>query len=169
MDDKGEIYASSDRTSSSAIISGNDSVAMCLARRAAEFQGLIAPERMEALQVVRYEQSQEFTAHFDWRGNSPNDRETSFFGVLEADCENCGTQFPNLMANWPAEDNRWCNLVDCEENAMLTFKAVSGSALFWKNLHPNGTGDERTLHAGLPVGNGTKYGLNIWTHLYGLY
>jgi prolyl 4-hydroxylase len=143
----------------------NDDVTMCLARRAAEFQGLIAPERMGALQVVRYEEGQEFTAHFDWAESSTNHRETSFFGILEADCKDCGTQFPNLRAYWPTEDKRWCRLVDCEENEMLTFKAVSGSALFWKNLHTNGTGDHRTLHAGLPVGNGTKYGLNIWTHV----
>jgi prolyl 4-hydroxylase len=46
---------------------------------------------------------------------------------------------------------------------MLTFRAIEGSAVFWKNLDEKGRGDRRTLHAGLPVQNGTKIGLNIWT------
>ena len=45
----------------------------------------------------------------------------------------------------------------------LTFKVVPGSAVFWKNLLPDGRGDARTLHAGLPISSGMKLGLNIWT------
>jgi prolyl 4-hydroxylase len=119
---------------------------------------------MENLQVVRYHQSQEYQAHYDWE-NKSNNRETSFFGILEADCDHCGTQFPLMAADWSLEDDRWCELVECGDVKTLTFKAVAGSAIFWRNLHMNGTGDSRTLHAGLPVYNGTKIGLNIWTHV----
>lgn len=35
--------------------------------------------------------------------------------------------------------------------------------LFWRNLLPNGQGDPRTLHAGMPLTKGIKVGLNIWS------
>lgn len=117
------------------------------------------------LQVVQYKQNQEYRAHFDWGVKSAHkaERETTIFGILQGDCEHCGTQFPDIAIDWSGEDERWCDLVECGETEMLTFKAVAGSAVFWKNLHEDGTGDRRTLHAGLPVQNGTKIGLNIWT------
>ena len=43
-----------------------------------------------------------------------------------------------------------------------------GTAVFWWNLDPNGVGDDDTLHAGSPVINGTKIGLNIWTRERGV-
>ncbi|KKY17641.1 putative 2og-fe oxygenase family protein [Phaeomoniella chlamydospora] len=44
----------------------------------------------------------------------------------------------------------------------LTFNPKAGSAVFWVNLHPSGLGDDRTLHAGLPVTKGEKVGMNLW-------
>lgn len=35
--------------------------------------------------------------------------------------------------------------------------------LFWRNLYPNGEGDPMTVHAGLPLTDGIKVGLNIWS------
>ena len=40
---------------------------------------------------------------------------------------------------------------------------IVGNAVFWWNLDPDGVGDDDTMHAGTPVINGTKIGLNIWT------
>lgn len=48
------------------------------------------------------------------------------------------------------------------EQGGIAFRPVPGNALFWVNLLANGTGDTRTLHAGLPVEGGVKYGMNIW-------
>lgn len=53
--------------------------------------------------------------------------------------------------------------MDCSEKDGLTVNPIAGSALFWVNLHADGMGDERMLHAGLPVPDGSKTGLNIWT------
>jgi prolyl 4-hydroxylase len=115
--------------------------------------------------VVQYQQSQEYRAHYDWgvKWVHKAQRHTTFFGILDANCTHCGTQFPDISIDWRQEDAKWCTFVDCEERDMLTFRAVEGSAVFWKNLHEDGRGDVRTLHAGLPVENGTKTGLNIWT------
>lgn len=52
------------------------------------------------------------------------------------------------------------------ENGGLAFRPIAGNALFWVNLFANGTGDTRTLHAGLPVGEGTKTAMNIWPRAY---
>ena len=43
---------------------------------------------------------------------------------------------------------------------------VKGSALFWYNLHRNGTTDEKSLHAGCPVLVGNKWAGNLWIHEY---
>ncbi len=44
----------------------------------------------------------------------------------------------------------------------LNISAVKNRAVFWYNVDVNGIGDPRTLHAGAPVLQGVKYGLNIW-------
>jgi prolyl 4-hydroxylase len=50
------------------------------------------------------------------------------------------------------------------ESPMLTITSLDrkGSAIFWINLHRNGTGDERVMHAGLPLKGGRKTAMNIW-------
>jgi prolyl 4-hydroxylase len=52
------------------------------------------------------------------------------------------------------------------EKGGMAFRPIAGNALFWVNLFANGTGDTRTLHAGLPVGKGTKTAMNIWPRAY---
>ena len=42
------------------------------------------------------------------------------------------------------------------------FKPRKGSGVFWVNLHESGFGDPRVTHAGLPVREGKKVGMNIW-------
>lgn len=123
---------------------------------------------MEDLQLTRYTEGQQYTAHYDWamdpsKRDQRTNRDTTFFVILEADCSNCGTRFPKISVDWKQEDQRWCRLVDCNSNDALTVQARPGSATFWRNLHEDGAGDLRTLHAGLPVAGGRKTGLNIWT------
>ena len=42
------------------------------------------------------------------------------------------------------------------------FKPRKGCGIFWVNLHETGFGDQRVRHAGLPVHEGEKIGMNIW-------
>jgi prolyl 4-hydroxylase len=73
------------------------------------------------------------------------------------------------MLDAPAEDEdeegKWCEYIDCDEEweKGVTFRPVEGNAVFWVNLQEDGHGDERVLHAGLPVTSGKKLGMNIWT------
>jgi prolyl 4-hydroxylase len=85
--------------------------------------------------------------------------------ILESSCTHCGTNFPTLQANCDAKGPSLNDIVDCADERGLTVKPILGSALFWRNRHNNGTGDNRTLHAGLPLGDGIKIGLNIWTSI----
>lgn len=55
-----------------------------------------------------------------------------------------------------------------KEEGGMKFVPRGGNALFWVNLYVNGTGDERTVHAGLPLLEGRKNARNIWPRkLYG--
>jgi hypothetical protein len=43
----------------------------------------------------------------------------------------------------------------------LVVRPKKGSAIFWVNLDDEGRGDNRVVHAGMPVTNGTKVGMKI--------
>lgn len=161
---------SSERSSSSAFLRGPDPVVDCVRQRASLFQGHAPLSHMETLQMVHYGPSQHFALHKDWGRLSPagHERATTFFAFLKAECNECGTHFPHLQLDWSksgpqAEEDR-CRLVECTSLKNGTvFRALAGSAVFWRNLDDNGAGDERVLHAGLPPESGEKIGLNIWT------
>ncbi|TDZ21237.1 putative prolyl 4-hydroxylase 4 [Colletotrichum orbiculare MAFF 240422] len=164
----GRSVAAEERTSSTAYLPSDDPVVQCIRSRASEFQGYVDLHMMEDLQVTRYLEGQQYTNHYDWAANpatrnQTTNRETTFFAVLDVDCASCGTRFPKISVDWAVEDERWCDLVDCAAQEELTVRAIAGSAVFWRNLHSDGTGDARTLHAGLPAVGGKKIGLNIWT------
>jgi len=121
---------------------------------------------VEDLQVIRYAEGQEFEEHTDWFGGLTTfpDRKSTFFATLASTCDDCGTMFPQIAFNWTRESAAWCEYIDCNNQDVLIVKPRAGGALFWLNLLEDGTGDERTRHAGLPVPIGKeKYGLNIWT------
>jgi prolyl 4-hydroxylase len=112
-----------------------------------------------------------FHFHTDWYTDPSHasadvggNRATSFFAYVHVanGTTGGGTNFP--MVDAPG-DQRWCDFVDCdgEWESGVTFRPVEGNAVFWQNLLADGSGDHRTLHAGLPVTSGGKIGMNIWT------
>lgn len=150
-----------------------DAVVRCIESRALAFQGYDTPEtHLEPLQLVKYGPSERYHFHTDWFTSSSHtqglggNRVSSFFAYVHVanDTMGGGTNFPRLDA--PAND-KWCQegIVDCDEEWEngVTFRPVEGNAIYWENLLPDGRGDERTLHAGLPVLSGGKVGMNIWT------
>ncbi|KAH8804494.1 putative prolyl 4-hydroxylase alpha subunit [Xylogone sp. PMI_703] len=143
-----------------------DQVIRCIEERARAFpyysskEGLIKP-----LVVQRYGISNQYKDHYDWFPDGPyidGNIESTFFVYIQANCTGGGTNFPRLDA--PREE-KWCEFVDCNQpwDAGVTFLPLVGNAIFWKNLEPSGSGNVKTLHAGLPVTSGMKTGLNIWT------
>ena len=134
---------------------------------------------------MRYTAGQRFNIHHDWyeapqparwenrhRGERWN-RLASFFAVLQDNCTGGETYFPHVK---PMAGSSGNTVRDGEatptaawrvhEDGGVAFRPVRGNALFWVNLHANGTGDSRTLHAGLPLQDGLKTAMNIWPRQY---
>lgn len=185
----GQKVATSDRTSSSAGLPLHDPAVQCVLARARGFMGTMMVEGKDEMgppQLVRYEAFQRFNIHHDWY-DTPQwaydgsrrkfNRVASFFAVLQDNCTSGETHFPYIGEKpvregeslstikgagpgrtWRASDPIWRE----HEDGGLAFRPVRGNALFWVNLHADGTGDERTMHAGLQVGEGLKTAMNIW-------
>lgn len=97
-------------------------------------------------------------------------RVASFFVFLRDNCTEGYTYFPlvepgsvDLEALYGGKVER--GEMDGETMG-VRFKPIRGNALFWVNLDEDGKGDTRVVHAGLPVGEGEKIGLNIWPRKY---
>jgi prolyl 4-hydroxylase len=117
-------------------------------------------------------------------------RIASFFAVLQDNCTGGETHFPYIRgivpsspwgeAVWAGEDDNTSDGEEEEnheerktsplwrehEDGGLAFRPVAGNAIFWVNLHANGTGDRRVMHAGLPLESGLKTAMNIWPRQY---
>lgn len=147
-------------------------------------------------QLVRYARGQKFNVHHDWYeapqwaydgSDRKFNRVATFFAILQDDCTDGETHFPYIrpavldkrqkQGNKSSGDGHDQEVVlgrrertdpvwrEHEEGG-LAFRPIKGNALFWVNLHANGTGDQRTMHAGLPVGDGLKTAMNIWPRRY---
>ena len=183
-----------DRTSSSAGLPRDDPAVVCVLNRSRSFLGTMVRDGWDEMgppQLVRYTTGQRFNVHHDWF-NSPvwaNDgsdrrwnRVASFFAILQDNCTGGETHFPfakpivplDNKHGWmwrggpkdPENTDNYKPLWREHEDGGLAFRPVAGNAVFWVNLHPNGTGDPRTNHAGLPLGDGLKTAMNIWPRRY---
>ncbi|TDZ24397.1 Prolyl 4-hydroxylase 1 [Colletotrichum orbiculare MAFF 240422] len=176
----GRTQGTPDRTSSSAGLPAADPAVQCVLARAETFMGtLLAPGRDEIgpPQLVRYSAGQRFNVHHDWydafqpdtklRRNRRWNRIASFFAILEDECTAGETWFPQVEAITPQRGaDRDGAVWERHEEGGLKFRPVRGNAVFWVNLHANGTGDGRVVHAGLPLGSGRKTAMNIWPRRY---
>lgn len=169
------------RVSETAWLPSPDPVVSCVRARAAEFEGYAPNVTLDRLAAVRYPVGGRFNIHYDWDGRRTKtvDRRTSFFATLEADHVVGGaTYFP--FVNLPAWGNSlkfgspWCRWIECSGSAAsetetkaeregIAVKPIKGNAVFWVNFGEDGNGIYETAHAGEPVLNGTKIGLNIWS------
>ncbi|ROW11842.1 hypothetical protein VPNG_04944 [Cytospora leucostoma] len=182
----GRKVSTPDRTSSSASLALRDPTVQCVLARAAQFMGTMLRDEDEIgpPQLVRYTAGQHFNVHHDWYDTPQRaydgsrrtfNRVATFFAILQDNCTGGETYFPYITRppglvgydralehagskSWGEVDPPW----RVHEDGGLIFRPVKGNALFWVNLHANGTGDERTVHAGLPVGEGLKTAMNIW-------
>jgi prolyl 4-hydroxylase len=190
----GQKLATADRTSSSAGLPRDDPAVACVLNRCRNFMGTMMRDGWDEMgppQLVRYGPGQRFNLHHDWydvpRWATDDtmrrwNRVASFFAVLDGNCTGGETHFPYIEGSTtpsprrePAWVGGWVNakgeedlkpLWRAHEDSGLAFRPVAGNAIFWVNLHANGTGDTRTMHAGLPLGEGTKTAMNIWPRQY---
>ncbi|KAI9833463.1 MAG: hypothetical protein M1819_003621 [Sarea resinae] len=167
------------RNSSVALLPRTSTI-QCIEARALAFQGWRPDLYIERLRSQLYKgPGGHYVHHYDWSASFGGVGRVSTFNVyLEDGCEGGGTEFPLL--NKPLGMSReWCQWVECEEvdegvtgvskevektgGTGAVFKPKTGSAVYWENFKPDGKGDERTWHAGLPVKKGVKIGLNVWS------
>ena len=191
-----EVVNETMRRSQSTTLPKDDPVCRCLSARLQSLLGNVQHSEVEALQVVKYNAGGDhYRTHTDWfdapkydylssspsspsldmgkdeeetskmKNSRPSNRLASIFAYL-TDCERGGeTYFPHLRSVVDTADGEKYALTDGDTGLLV--RPRRGSAIFWNNLHvSNGTGDERTAHAGLPVGEGTKIGLNIWSRYF---
>jgi prolyl 4-hydroxylase len=192
----GRQQQTSDRTSSSAGLPRDDPAVMCVLNRTRTFLGTMLRDGWDEMgppQLVRYSSGQRFNVHHDWfeypqwapDGSMRKwNRVASFFAILQDNCTGGETHFPfakPIVPPSPLGEVMWQGVArDQEEREAkplwreheeggLAFRPVAGNAIFWVNLHPNGTGDPRTNHAGLPLEKGLKTAMNIWPRQYYAY
>lgn len=133
-------------------------------------------EATERMQLVRYDGGERFRLHQDWINAKAADRYTtdfedrpfnrliSTFVYLQDNCTGGETYFPQLQGVSAAADGTKFSVT--EDGKGLLFKPKRGNAVLWNNMHMNGTGDTRLLHASLPVKSGRKIGMNLFSLYY---
>ncbi|SPO01208.1 uncharacterized protein DNG_03955 [Cephalotrichum gorgonifer] len=168
------------RTSVSAPLPGDDAAVQCVLQRAEAFMGtMMAPGRdeMGVAQMVHYTSGQKFDLHHDWfkrprvrDGDAGRkrmyNRLATFFVVLQENCTEGETYFPEARPVAPQDRGKGSDVWREHESGGIAFMPIAGNAVFWPNLLSDGSGDPRTLHAGLPVGEGTKTAMNIWPRVF---
>lgn len=73
-----------------------------------------------------------------------------------------GVNFPLVDA---PRDERWCDVVECDVpwEAGVTFRAVEGNAIYWRDLNETGQGDRRVARAAVPLTSGDEASVDLWT------
>jgi len=152
---EGEHMPHSDRNSSDASLLGvsEDFVARWLQARMTD-RIRVPLSHSEHLVVLRYLPGQEYRPHCDWlhpgaRGNLP-------------DPEQPGQRVHTVF----------CYLTDVAAGGATVFPKLSveiqpqrGRIVHFTNLQPDGRGDPRTVHAGMPVIEGEKWLATLWTRV----
>jgi len=95
----------------------------------------------EPLQVLRYDDGDEYRLHSDALPSGENQRVLTFLVALNDGYHGGATEFPDLSFSW---------------------KGKPGDALRFVNVDEKGAADPRCRHAGTPVISGTKYLLSKW-------
>ncbi|KAH8805173.1 2OG-Fe(II) oxygenase family oxidoreductase [Xylogone sp. PMI_703] len=167
------------RRSQTAMLPKMDIVCTCLTQRMKALLGNIQHFEVEVLQIVKYETGgDQFKYHMDWfdapKNDSsyghngltfkPSNRLGTIFAYLDDNCTQGETYFPNLPSVAETADGDKFAIPDGDTGLLV--KPRRGNAVFWNNLHPNGSGDTRVGHQGLPVESGTKIGLNMWSRYF---
>jgi len=138
------------RTSETCDLDPADPFVAGITGRLAAFAGLDATHA-EPLQGQRYAVGQEFKLHTDYFEPSGSD--------YERYCSRSGQRTWTLMVylNQPAAGG-----ATRFKRLDKTFQPETGKLLAWNNIRPDGVPNYDTLHAGMPVRQGTKYIITSW-------
>jgi prolyl 4-hydroxylase len=124
-----------------------------LEHRAASLLGCFTTRSVEALQLVRYEAGQFFGVHHDL--GDYNDA-TVALPPKQLFCSRRLVTIFVYVNDVESGGETWF------PRANVKVVPRAGRAVVWQNVLANGEPDVRTIHAGLVVNKGVKYGLNMW-------
>jgi prolyl 4-hydroxylase len=143
-------YESGFRTSYSGNMSRADPFVRMIERKFDDCLGM-PPANGETVQGQRYQPGQEFKAHQDYFHTSQpywpdvrkrgGQRSWTAMAYLNRVEQGGATEFTRIGLSIPPQP---------------------GALLVWNNMHPDGTPNPDTLHAGKPVVKGTKYIITKW-------
>ncbi|KAM3517241.1 hypothetical protein NHJ13051_009161 [Beauveria bassiana] len=165
------------RSSESAFLPEDDVVCNCLISRMKSLLGNVQHEHVESLQMVKYAAGGDrYRLHTDWSVAAKNNTDEAsgkprqsrrlgtIFVYLEDSCTGGETYFPLLTGVSDGADGE--KFAVAKQGGGLLVRPKRGNGVFWNNIHSNGTGDDRVVHAGLPIKSGVKIGLNMWSTYY---
>lgn len=110
-----------------------------------------APENQEMLCVLYYEPGQEYKPHFDYLFRDKDGKSEQ----LDQSGQRIGTFLVYLNDAYEGGETEFPKLD-------LKVKGAAGEGLYFENTLKDGLGDERTLHAGIPVVSGSKWLATKW-------
>ncbi|KAL6782723.1 PFH16 [Auxenochlorella protothecoides x Auxenochlorella symbiontica] len=121
----------------------------------------------EGIQVLRYENGQEYKPHFDYffheAGTDNGGNRLATVLMYLSDVEEGGeTVFPNAAV--PASQSREAGYSECAM-AGLAYRPRKGDAVVFWSLRTDGTLDAGALHGSCPVTKGTKWAATKWYHV----
>jgi len=152
------------RTSTGTFISRAHDPTITAIEERIELWSQIPVDHGEALQVLRYENGQEYKAHFDYffhKGGKRNNRIATVLLYLSDVEEGGETVFPNTDV--PTDRDR-SQYSECG-NGGKSVKARKGDALLFWSMKPGGELDPGSSHAGCPVIKGVKWTATKWMHV----
>lgn len=115
-------------------------------------------EYSEPLQVMNYGIGGNYESHYDHATPPYN---SSMFGNYD-----WGNRIATMLI-YLSEVEKGGETVFTTTGPGVIISPKRGSAVFWYNLNRNGTGDDRTKHAGCPIMLGEKWIANLWIHEWG--
>lgn len=126
--------------------------------------------------MTRYFPGEQFSFHWDHFSDEEVEAEKaecnrpwSFFVTLTAPTSGGETYYPFVAAAPKTADGNKFSRTNNTGDLGLAVKPIAGNAVLWRNLDENWRSDDRTLHAGLPVKEGVKVGMNVLAEKCGLY
>lgn len=148
----GEVVESPIRTSAHATFwpINQDLVIHAINCRVAQISGLPWTHQ-EMLCVLFYAPGQEYKPHHDFLVPDKDGRNEQ----LEKSGQRVGTFMIYLNEDYAGGETEFLNLD-------LKFRGAQGEGLYFENMLADGSGDERTLHTGLPVTSGNKWLASKW-------
>ena len=161
------------RTSSQYSLSPSQTDPLVALSRRVQLLTRLPIENVEQIQVLRYFESQHYSAHHDFfdpgdyggaigsssreRGLASNRLATVFFYLNDVE-EGGETAFPRAGGGEQPRDFR-----NCHQPGWLNVRPSKRRVVIFYSMLPSGEFDHYSLHAGCDVGpNSTKYAANYW-------